>query len=128
MLQRIEDTANVSVARGCAFGLLAIFTFMIGLVGDPHLALRSGGFLSLLMCMILVLCAWHAPHKHYKSTETWLMLPRDVRPHPEIAQRIISRVLRDAFYRFAIHAAWLAVGFLALSFFFNPAAEIGGVG
>lgn len=118
MLQRIEATAHLSVGRGCAFALLAIFTFMIGLAGDFHLSLKAGGYLSLIMCAVLLMCAWSSPGWPYKSTETWLMLQADDRPRPEVAQRIIGGILREAFLRFALHSAWLSVGMLVASMYF----------
>jgi hypothetical protein len=105
MLQRIEQTAHMSVARACGFAALAIATFMVGLSGDVATSLKAGGILSLVTSAILLLKAWHAAQRPYKHTEVWLMLAPQDRPNSAIAQQIISTVLRETFLYFALHAA-----------------------
>jgi hypothetical protein len=112
MLAVLEERANVSVARGHGFGLLAIFAVMVGCSSDIVLALKSGGLLCLVMCAALVLKAWRADRRPYKTTELWLMLAPSERPHASIAQQVIANVLREAYLRFARHSAWLAAGLL----------------
>ena len=36
-----------------------------------------------------------------RETETWMMLRQDQRPPKEIAQRVIGRALRQAYFRYA---------------------------
>jgi len=115
VLQRIEDLAHLSVGRACGFAALAILTFVVGLSDNMELALRSGGFLTMLVCLVLVLYARSAERTPYKHTELWLMLPKGQRPTAAVAQQIISRSLRQAYVYFALHAAVLSVGMLALS-------------
>lgn len=105
MLQRIEQTAHISVARACGFAALAIFTFMVGLSGDMVSSLKAGGFLSLITSVILLLKAGFAARRPYKRTEVWLMLAPQDRPNSAIAQQIIGTALREAFLHFALHAA-----------------------
>lgn len=112
MLQRIERVAQVSVARACGFGALAILTFMVGLSGDLAVSLKAGGILSLVMCFVLLLKAWYATARNYKQTEIWLMLAPQERPHSAIAQQVISTVLRETFLYFAMHAAFASILFL----------------
>ena len=109
MLQRIERVAHVSVARACGFGALAILTFMVGLLEDMASSLKAGGFLSLAMCLVLLLKAWHATGRSYKRTEVWLMLAPQDRPHSAIAQQVISTVLRETFLYFAMHSAFASI-------------------
>jgi hypothetical protein len=108
MLQRIEHTAQISVARACGFAALAIATFMVGLSGDIATSLRAGGILSLVTSVILLLKAWQAARRPYKHTELWLMLAPQDRPNSAIAQQIIGTVLRETFLYFALHAALAA--------------------
>jgi hypothetical protein len=105
MLQRIEQTAHVSVARACGFAALAILTFMAGLSGDMVVSLKAGGILCLLTSTVLLFKAWYAARRPYKHTEVWLMLAPQDRPNSAIAQQIISTVLRETFLYFALHAA-----------------------
>ena len=113
MLQTIERLAEVSVARGCGFAALGIFTMMVGLSPDPAMAFQAGGLLSLLTCAVLILKARNAPARPYRSTELWIILPKDQRPSKATAQQLIGSVLQAVYYRFAWHAA-LTAGMLLL--------------
>jgi hypothetical protein len=104
-MERLEALAEFSVARGSGFAMLAIFTAMIGLFNDPPLMLKVGAVLSLLACMALVLKAALAERTSYRSTELWIMLKPEERPRAEIAQRLVGRVLRRAYLRFALYFA-----------------------
>jgi hypothetical protein len=106
MLQRIEHVAQISVARACGFGALAIVTFMTALSGDIVSCLKAGGILTLFMCLVLLLKARHAAGRSYKRTEVWIMLAPQDRPHSAIAQQVIGNVLRETFLSFAMHAAF----------------------
>lgn len=115
MLEKIEHLAEVSVARGCGFGALAIVTFMLGLADQMDVSCKAGGILTLGACLVLVLRGQTATRKPYKRTEVWTMLSAADRPQPEIAQQIIGNALRDVYLRFALHAAMSASGLLFLS-------------
>jgi hypothetical protein len=114
ILQRIEELAYFSVARGSAFAMLAIFVAMVGLIDEPALSLKTGAVLSLLACMTLLLKAAYAGQKHYRSTELWLLLKAEERPSERMAQAVVARVLREAYLRFAFH---FAAGSFALLIF-----------
>jgi hypothetical protein len=105
VLETIEKLAEFSVARACGFAMLAILVTVIGLTGEPQIALKTAGLLSLLTAMILLLKAALAEGKPYRSTELWLMLKPHERPHEAVAQRIIALALREAFLRFALYFA-----------------------
>jgi hypothetical protein len=115
MLQHIEERANLSVARGCGFAAIAVVMFMVSLSSQVALSFQAGGFLSLLICMVLLLKSYGASRRPYKRTELWVMLAPDERPDAAIAQGIISKVLREVYLRFALCAAWLSAGMLALA-------------
>lgn len=100
-MDRIEHLAEISVARGCAFAALAIFTMTIGLLGMPAIALKTAGGAALLTAVILWLKARLAKTRPYKRTELWLMLKPAERPAPAIAQTVIARALRECYLKFA---------------------------
>lgn len=105
MLDRIETLATRSVGRGCAFAMLAIGTMMVGLSYEPALAFEMGGVFSLLVSLVLLAFAAHAPRKRYDETELWLMLKPAERPPQQIAQSIVSRLLKSAYLSFAYYFA-----------------------
>ena len=113
MLEVVEKLAEFSVARACGFAMLAILVTIVGLVDQPSLALKTGAVLSLLTSMILLLKAALAESKPHRSTELWLLLKPDERPHEAVAQRIIALALREAFLRFALYFASGAAAMLA---------------
>lgn len=115
MLQTIEDLAAFSVARGCGFAALGIFTFMVGMMSEPRLALATGGILTLITALVLFARAAHALQRPFKRTELWILLKPAERPRPDIAQQIIGNALRDAYLRFAMQSAWLSVALLNAS-------------
>jgi hypothetical protein len=114
-MEQIESYARASVARGSAFGLLAIVCTMVGLSGTPILALKIGGMLCLMASFILILKAVLATRRPYKRTEVWLMLDPLQRPPATVAQRIIGNALREAFQDFARHFARAAAASLGAS-------------
>jgi hypothetical protein len=114
-MHRLEELAWVSVARGCGFAALAIFTFMVGLSGNMPMAFKAGGILTLITSLILLVKGLHAPQRFYKHTEVWLMLEPSDRPHAAIAQTLIGQALRRTYLTFALHTALLACGFFVAS-------------
>lgn len=119
MPARIEAKAELSVGRACAFGGIAIGTFMIGLISEPPLAFLTGGILTLLATFILILKANLAATRPYKRTEVWLLLDKSERPVPEVAQTVISRALQEVFLRFALYSASLSAALLIASVVFR---------
>ena len=115
MMEKIDELAHASVARGCGFAMLAIATFMVGLSGEFATALRAGGFACLLMCLVLLAMGWRAQATPYKQTELWVMLEPMERPQASIAQSIISTARREALLDFALRSAWLAAALLILA-------------
>ena len=119
MLGTIEYLAGVSVARGCGFAALAIVTFMVGLSDQMHVACKAGGISTLGTCLILAIRGLTAVTTPYKRTEVWIMLDAADRPKPEVAQQIIGTAMRDVYFRFALHAALIAVTLLSASMVFR---------
>lgn len=115
MLRRIERLAEISVARGCGFAGLAIATFMLGLSWDMMLATKVGGLLLFLVCLVLLLKAWHAERRPHRTTELWGMLEESERPPAAIAQQVTSAALKQCYLRYARRTAGLAAILLAIS-------------
>jgi hypothetical protein len=108
-VDHIRKLAWISVARGCGFGALAIFTTMIGFSTTPALALDFGGIGFLLMAVILMIKAGRSGSLPHDRTELWLMLERDLRPPQPVASEVIKRARRDVMLRFAWTSATTAL-------------------
>lgn len=105
MEDMIRRYATTSIARGCGFGGLAIFTLMVGCAADLSLFFRAGGIATLLMCAILIIMASRVDLVPVRSTEVWIMLPKDKRPSAALAQPLIARARREVLLKFAYVAA-----------------------
>lgn len=113
MIDRIEQLAHVSVARGCGFAALGIVMFFIGMSGDLALAFKSAGYLSMLATTVLLLKARLARARPYRRTELWMMLKPAERPPEAVAQQLIGNTLRDVYLNFALQGAGLSAMFLS---------------
>lgn len=114
-MRRVQQAAEMSVARGCGFSALAIFTFMVGFAGNIRVSLVVGGCMALLVAFVLVVKAMNAERVSYNRTEVWIMLEADERPPPGVAQQVIGGALREVYLRFASHSAVAAVAMLVAS-------------
>lgn len=119
MSNPVEQAAYVSVGRACGFAGLAVLCVVLGLSFEPALAARTGGFMSLAICLILLFRAWRAHRQPYKRTETWLILRKDDRPRAEVAQRLISAALKEAYLFFAQKASVITMLFAGMSVMFQ---------
>ncbi len=122
MIERIEQLAHLSIARGCGFAALGILTFFVGMSADLPIALRSAGMLSLLVAAVLLLKAGFVHRQPYRRTEVWVMLKPAERPAASVAQVVIANALREAYLRFAGQAAFLALLFLVVSLIWGALA------
>ncbi len=75
-MDAMRRIAYATVLRACAFATLAIFCVMIGLSFLPRSAFQAGGFLTIVVTLVLVLKAHEARTKNHRHTELWLYLPR----------------------------------------------------
>lgn len=105
-MEEIRRVALETVLRACGFGFLAIFCVMIGLSFQPRFAFQAGGFLSMVMTLVLVVKAQEARTKDHRRTEMWLYLPEERRPPAIHAQQIIAGVMRDIYLQCA---RWTAI-------------------
>jgi hypothetical protein len=108
-----------TVLRACGFGSLTIFCIMIGLSFEPRIAFQAGGTLTLVMVGILLFKAQEALTKHYRRTEMWLYLPKELRPPEASAQQTTSVIMRETYLTFALWTSLIAVGMWALALIFS---------
>ena len=110
-VERIRQFARVSVGRGCMFAMLAVATTSGALITWPSLAMKTAAVLTSIVWAALILKPLRAPKTNYRRTETWALLGKQHGfPEPH-AQRIISSVLAETYWRFADYAAVLALLF-----------------
>jgi hypothetical protein len=114
-MQALERAAMLSIARGCAFGFLAIMLVGIALSSVPVLALKTVGAMSLLMASILIVMAEKARSTPYQQTEVWLTLAEDERPARALCQQMVSSARRAILLRFARSTALFSVTVIALA-------------
>ncbi len=123
-MEEMRKAAFESVSRGCAFGFLAIACVMMGMVYEPSLIFQSGGILTLIMTLILMLKSRQALTRDYKRTEMWLLLPKDFRPPEAYAQWAASTVLRDAYLTFAQYTALASIVMWILALFMRVTGTV----
>ena len=118
-MEHMRRIAFETVLRACAFGSLAIFCIMVGMSFMPRLAFQAGGFLTMLMAMILLFKAREASTKNYRKTEMWLYLPKDQRPPEAYAQWASSTVLRETYLTFAWWTSGVSIVMWVLTLLFS---------
>jgi hypothetical protein len=118
-MEEMRRIAYETVLRACGFGSLAIFCVMIGLSFQPRSAFQAGGFLTLLMTLILVFKAYEARTKDHRHTEMWLYLPEERRPPKAEAQWAISTIMRETYFLFARWTAIISIVMWVIALFFS---------
>ncbi|WP_291862384.1 hypothetical protein [Bradyrhizobium sp.] len=118
-MEEMRRIAYQTVLRACAFASLAIFCVMIGLSFLPRSAFQAGGFLSMLLTLVLVLKAHEARTKDHRRTEMWLYLPKENRPPQAVAQRTVSTMMREIYLLFARWTAIVSIVMWAIALFFS---------
>jgi hypothetical protein len=118
-MDEMRRIAYETVLRACSFASLAIFCVMIGLSFLPRSAFQAGGFLSMVMTLVLVLKAWEARTKDHRRTEMWLYLPRESRPPQTHAQTTISTVMRETYLLFARWTALISIVMWSIALLFS---------
>jgi hypothetical protein len=102
--------ADNSIGRACGFGMLAIFTFMFGLAGEPYIAVRAGAILMTLAAVLLYWRGSKAPARNYRETEVWLEIKDIAVAQPkDRLQRLIGGALAESYFWHARVAAYIAV-------------------
>lgn len=110
-MERIRYYADLSIRRGCGFGLLAIATAMVGMGHDILLAAKSGAIMLTVMWSVLVAKGLRAPAKSYRRTEVWILLDKRHDLPEYRAQEVFGYVMRE---RYLWHAQVVAVVALIL--------------
>ena len=118
-MEEIRRIAFETVARACGFGFLAVICVMIGLSFLPRSAFQAGGFLSIVMTLVLVLKAREARSKDHRRTELWLYLPGERRPPAAHAQQTIAIVMRETYLQFAYWTAIISIILWATALFLS---------
>ena len=118
-MEEMRRIAYVTVLRACGFASLAIFCVMIAMSFLPRLAFQTGGFLSLLLTLALVLKAYEARTKDHRQTEMWLYLPKESRPPQSHAQKTVSTLMREVYLLCARWYALISVVMWAIALFFS---------
>src|SRR5215510_455822 len=118
-MEHMRRIAYETVLRACSFASLAIFCVMVGMSFNPHLAFQAGGFLTMLMTLVLILKAFEARTKPYRRTEMWLYLPKELRPPEAHAQWASSTVLRETYLTFARWTAAISIAMWVLALLFS---------
>ncbi|MDP1869797.1 MAG: hypothetical protein Q8L13_26090 [Bradyrhizobium sp.] len=118
-MEEMRQIAYTTVLRACAFATLAIFCVMIGLSFLPRSAFQAGGFLTIVMTLVLVLKAREARTKNHRHTELWLYLPKESRPPQAVAQKMISTIMRETYLTFARWTAIISIVMWGIALFFS---------
>jgi hypothetical protein len=120
-MEDMRRIAYETVLRACGFAALAIFCVMVGISFMPRLAFQTGGFLTTVMTLILILKALEARTKDYRKTEMWLYLEKNQRPPAAYAQWASATVLRETYLRFALWTSVIAISMWVLALAFSLA-------
>jgi hypothetical protein len=119
----MRRVAYETVMRACGFASLAIFCTMVGMSFMPRFAFQAGGFLTMLMALVLIYKAYEARTKDYRRTELWLYLEKDERPPPNFAQWASSTVLRETYLTFALWTSLIAISLWVIALLFALAGH-----
>ncbi|UYN96031.1 MAG: hypothetical protein KIT25_03550 [Enhydrobacter sp.] len=111
----IRRYAELSVRRGCGFGLMAIVTAMVGFSGEPRIAVRVGALSMTIAAVVLFWRGWRARSRNYRHTEVWLMIEDAPALPRERLQTMIGGALADVYFRHARLAAYVALVTCAIS-------------
>jgi hypothetical protein len=119
IMEEMRRAAYETVLRACGFASLAIFCVMIGLSFLPRSAFQAGGFLSMVMTLVLVFKAREARTKDHRRTEMWLYLSKENRPPQASAQRTVSSLMRETYLLFARWTALVSIVMWTIALLFS---------
>jgi hypothetical protein len=116
-MEAIREASDLSIRRACGFGLLAIWTTVVGLSYEPLIAVRTGAVLTTAMGVVLLIRAWGAPRRPYKRTEVWLILDKKHDLPEARAQQVFGNILRDRYLWHATVAGGVALALWGIAIF-----------
>ncbi|MBM3486296.1 MAG: hypothetical protein FJX67_06640 [Alphaproteobacteria bacterium] len=97
-MDRVRLYADISIRRGCGFGVLAIACAMAGVAHDAALAIRGGAIMVMIMWVILLVKGLRAPVRNYRDAELWILLDKRLDDVPrERTQQVIGTALRERY-------------------------------
>ncbi len=106
--ERIRQAADISIRRGCGFGLIAIATAAVGVSSDAFLAMKLASICVSSMAAILAVKAMQAPSRNYRRTEVFIMLEgKHGLPEPR-AQQVFGSILQERYAWYATVTAGAA--------------------
>jgi hypothetical protein len=110
----MRTLADHSIRRALSFAGLAVVTLMLALSYDLPLALRTGGNLMGIICLVLLLAAWRTPRRNLRRSELWSLLLEHAPPlaHSLPAAEAQQKMSQALQVRLVWHAD--AVGVIAL--------------
>lgn len=116
-MERVRYLADLSIRRGCGFGLIAIGTAMTGMAGDLAMAVKGGAIMVTLMGAVLVFKALRASATNYRRTEVWIMLDKQIDGWPpHRLQQLIGGTLRERYLWHAEMTAMVAFAMWVMTF------------
>lgn len=105
---RIERCARIVLLRALGFTALGIGTLLLGLSGNPALALTTGAILTAITGLVLVCKRHTALTRDYRRTELWLLLDRRHDLREDRAQQILGGTLSMLYGRAAEYVLVIA--------------------
>jgi hypothetical protein len=111
MSERIEATVLEAVGRGCGFVALCVGSVMNALAATPIIAVKAGGFLSLIVTFALML---QAGRTGVARTRIWREIEDSERLPAERMQALVGAARRKACLRHAYLFALAAAGLLLI--------------
>jgi hypothetical protein len=114
-MDQFDRCAFATTACDTSFVVVAAVILMIGFSFDPPLALRIGGFLSFLFCLVLLYRLYRLERLGLAYTQVWKILEPHERPARAQDIRLAQAYLERVLMRFAKGAAGVACVLLATS-------------
>jgi predicted RND superfamily exporter protein len=121
-MDRIRIFADVSIRRGCGFAFIAICTTMFAMSINMALAMKAGAALTLLTAAVLALKGLRARRRHYRKTETWLLVENDHGIPEHRLQDVFGRILEERYFWHARVITGVAVALWVVGMLLRPPA------
>jgi hypothetical protein len=112
---RYREAADFAVKRAVLFATLAITVTMLGTAFDFILAARTGAWMGLFLSGTLLWFAATARRREPERTETWMLLPDEIRPANPSARQVFCTVLHDTYVFYARRSFTVSVTLFALA-------------
>lgn len=114
-MDQFDRCAFATTACDTSYVVVAAVPLMIGFSFDPTVALRIGGFLAFLFCLILLYRLYRLERRGLCCTQVWKILEPHERPVGAQDIRLAHAYLERLLMRFAKGAAGVACLLLGTS-------------